>query len=100
MYIAHTSVLRRASVSILSKCKVYPHYRDQAGESYAEIEAMREELRAAVGGKQKVTFSVVLVLGPRNNTSIRRWITHSHLSVFPQFGISVLILPQDTVLEN
>ncbi|GKZ38667.1 hypothetical protein AbraIFM66950_011036 [Aspergillus brasiliensis] len=44
---------------------VYPHYRHQVGESYAEIEAMREELRAAMGGKQKVTFSVVLVLGTK-----------------------------------
>ncbi|KAJ5383040.1 hypothetical protein N7517_000951 [Penicillium concentricum] len=44
---------------------VYPHYRGQAGESYAEVEAMCEELRAAMGGKQKVTFSVVLVLGTR-----------------------------------
>lgn len=44
---------------------VYTYYRERAGESYAEIEAMREELRAAMAGKQKVTFSVVLVLGTK-----------------------------------
>ncbi|KAJ5758379.1 hypothetical protein N7520_005535 [Penicillium odoratum] len=44
---------------------VYPHYREQAGESHSEMKTLRKELRVAMGGKQKVTFSVVLVLGTK-----------------------------------
>lgn len=47
---------------------VYPHYRDRAGERYAEVQEMCEELREAMGGadsKRKVTFPVVLILATR-----------------------------------
>ncbi|KAJ5613784.1 hypothetical protein N7528_007438 [Penicillium herquei] len=44
---------------------VFPRYQDQAGDRYSEIEVMREELREAMGGKQQVSFPVVLILGTR-----------------------------------
>ncbi|EFR05232.1 hypothetical protein MGYG_08244 [Nannizzia gypsea CBS 118893] len=47
---------------------VYPNYRTAAGERYAELEAMLEELREAMGGgnsRRKVSFPVVLILATR-----------------------------------
>lgn len=45
---------------------VYPNYRDKAGQRYAEVEVLLEELHTAMGGqKRKVTFSAVLILATK-----------------------------------
>jgi SAM-dependent methyltransferase len=47
---------------------VYPNYRKRAGDRYAELKDMIEELQEAMGGrdaKRKVTFPVSLILATR-----------------------------------
>ncbi|KAF2209154.1 hypothetical protein CERZMDRAFT_100671 [Cercospora zeae-maydis SCOH1-5] len=46
---------------------VYPNYREKAGERYADIEGMLEELEKAMGGKRKVTFPVSLILATKKS---------------------------------
>jgi NAD(P)-dependent dehydrogenase (short-subunit alcohol dehydrogenase family)/SAM-dependent methyltransferase len=49
---------------------VSPNYRDKAGARYAGLEAMFEELHAAMGReKRKVTFPVVLILATKKASS-------------------------------
>lgn len=50
---------------------VYPNYRDKAGDRYAEVEALLEELNTAMGGeKRKVTFPVVLILATKKEEAV------------------------------
>jgi hypothetical protein len=44
---------------------VFPNYLSRAGDKAHEVEACFDDLAKAMGGKRKVTFSVVLVLATK-----------------------------------
>lgn len=83
---------------------VYPNYRDKAGEQYAKVEAMLEELRLAMWGeKRKVTFPVVLILATKKASFEASKAGQIRLELSPQhsgLGRSTEITPESTQKAN